>query len=1022
MSGSRVKAGEAYIEIGIRNRIAQGAKAVQRDLRNIGQGALQIGGAIGGLGLAISAPILSSVAAFASFDDAMRAVGGVTTATAAQLESMTEVAKELGRTTSFSATEVASLMGVLGRAGFSPDEVNEMTAAVLALSRATGTDATLSAGIMSATIRQFGLGASDAAKVSDVLTAAANNSFNSVESLGESMKYAGKPAKDLGLSLEETAAILGTLGNVGIQGSNAGTALRRLSIIGAAEVGKLEEIFGTGLRGATGEALPLVEMLGTIATATNNMGDGERAGKMAEAFGLLGITAASSIATSTVETGALLEKIKSLSGTAETTAASMDAGLGGSFRILSSAADGLRLSIGGALDESIQGIVETLTSAIGVASQFVDENQELIVAASLVSGGMIAAGAAAVTFGIGAYAAAGAIGVASTAAGIAGAIYGGFASVMAMVNAAVLATSAGIAFMGSTSTAAALGGALLNAAYGASPVVAGLVVGSFGAVGAVLTALTAPTALASSMAGLLGAAWTGAGAAAASAWAIIAGPILPAIAAGAAVVGLLGAAAGMAAYQTVDMGAAWTKLQGVLGGAVALVKDVGGAIGEALGSGDYATAAKALWLGLQIAFWEGAAGVKDAIGWMVESGWTFIKNFFSNMLDIAWETMKAVASAIMNPFQAANRLAEVITSIASAGTSIDFSSNADAVRAELASLRDDQQAASDQKEADELKSDPVKEEAKKDIAKIDRLEKAGVLTQEEADTQRAKVSERLQDEPTFGEDKPTAFEDKLKALQDEIFALENGAEAADLRRLAEDGLTEAEIMQIEVLKAKKKAIEDEQTAREKAAETAKKADEKRQEQRTEKMFEIASAMEEQGAFASDIFRATMAQINKDESSGLLSKENAAEARDRARGDLGERRQTLVERADEVRKELMTPEQKIDAAIAELKKDRQQGLRETNEMESRGLLTSDEANRRRAMLGEDFAEKRMELVFGDLEGSLDTNAPTAISSGFAASMLGGMVGANTEKQQVDLLRSIALSSEKTAKKDNVGRWA
>ena len=59
----------------------------------------------------------------------------------------------------------------------------------------------------------------EATRVADGLTAAANKSFNSVESLGEALKYAGPVAADANMSLEETLAILGSLGNMGIQGS-----------------------------------------------------------------------------------------------------------------------------------------------------------------------------------------------------------------------------------------------------------------------------------------------------------------------------------------------------------------------------------------------------------------------------------------------------------------------------------------------------------------------------------------------------------------------------------------------------------------------------------------------------------------------------------------------------------------------------------------------------------------------------------------------------------------------------------
>ncbi len=70
---------------------------------------------------------------------------------------------------------------------------------------------------MSATIRQFSLEATDAVRVSDRLTAAANMSFNSVESHGEALQYAGPVAADANMSLEETLAVLGTLGNSGFK-------------------------------------------------------------------------------------------------------------------------------------------------------------------------------------------------------------------------------------------------------------------------------------------------------------------------------------------------------------------------------------------------------------------------------------------------------------------------------------------------------------------------------------------------------------------------------------------------------------------------------------------------------------------------------------------------------------------------------------------------------------------------------------------------------------------------------------
>jgi len=124
-----------------------------------------------GLGVAAATPLAGSVAVFSNFDDAMRGVAAITQATGTQLESLRNKATHLGATTSYSDSEVASLMTELGRAGFKPDQIEKMTAAVMNIARATGTDATQASGIMAATIRQFGLEASEATRVADGLTA-----------------------------------------------------------------------------------------------------------------------------------------------------------------------------------------------------------------------------------------------------------------------------------------------------------------------------------------------------------------------------------------------------------------------------------------------------------------------------------------------------------------------------------------------------------------------------------------------------------------------------------------------------------------------------------------------------------------------------------------------------------------------------------------------------------------------------------------------------------------------------------
>ncbi|TWU39318.1 phage tail tape measure protein [Novipirellula artificiosorum] len=421
---SQVRAGAAYVELTTRDsKFLKGLQSAQKRLQAFGQSTRLLGTRLMGLGTAAAAPLAASVAVFSSFDDAMRGVAAITQATGGELESLRNTAKKLGATTSFSASEVASLMTELGRAGFDPTQIERMTASVMNLARATGTDATQASGIMAATIRQFGMEAGEATRVADGLTAAANKSFNTVESLGEALSYAGPVAANANMSLEETLAILGTLGNMGIQGSSAGSAMRRLLTISAAESEKFHKVFGVTTKDAEGNARSLVDVLGEVAAATENMGTAEKAEKLNEVFGLLGITAASSIGKSVADTRELYKELQKAGGIAEKTAEEMEGGLGGAFRILKSSIEAVAIAIGESLEGSVTTMIQAFSRAASGLVEWIGKNQRVvkIAAASVVA--IIGIGAA--LFTLGSFAAAAAFAV------------GGLASIFSFIGASI---------------------------------------------------------------------------------------------------------------------------------------------------------------------------------------------------------------------------------------------------------------------------------------------------------------------------------------------------------------------------------------------------------------------------------------------------------------------------------------------------------------------------------------------------------------------------------------------------------
>jgi TP901 family phage tail tape measure protein len=487
VSAGAVRMGRAFVEIGgDPSALFRSLAQVNRRMGQMGANLRQVGARMTAVTAAMAAPVVVAARRFAAFDDAIRLTGAVSGATGADLQSLTDRARKLGETTSFTAVQVAELMGELGRAGFRTDEINNMTAAVLNLARASGTDATLSAGIMAATLRQFSLGAGDAARAADVLTKAANATFNTVEGLGESLKYAGPVASSLGMSLEDTVAVLGVLGNVGIQGSEAGTALRRLSVIAAGSGDELQKLFGITNTDAAGNLKPLVDVLDEINTVTAGMPVAERTAKMKNAFGLLGITSATVLSQSAGGVRGLADELRNADGVAARTAREMDAGLGGSLRILLSAIEGTGLALGDALAPSLQALAKSAQDIAGGLTAFIKANGETVVAVATAVAQFGAAGIALiglgsaiqlVSFGLGGLLQAASlvvvplVSIVGTAASMAGAVGAVSASLVAFVPAvlsAVTAATGYVAAVGAAGAASVVAGAQMAASFGAA--------------------------------------------------------------------------------------------------------------------------------------------------------------------------------------------------------------------------------------------------------------------------------------------------------------------------------------------------------------------------------------------------------------------------------------------------------------------------------------------------------------------------------------------------------------------------
>lgn len=204
-------------------------------------------GAVAGVA-GLTAVIGKSVAVAADFEKAMAGVAAVTRPTTEEFAALTDKAKVLGRETKFQMTEIAAGMEALGRAGFEVSETIGAMDGVTALAAASGTDLGVAADITSKILRAMSIPAEEAGRVADVLAETAASANVDVISLGETFKYMAPLAKAAGFDLEEVSAAAGKLGDAGIQGSMAGTALRFAfsELIGESE-GFVNKLAGLGL-------------------------------------------------------------------------------------------------------------------------------------------------------------------------------------------------------------------------------------------------------------------------------------------------------------------------------------------------------------------------------------------------------------------------------------------------------------------------------------------------------------------------------------------------------------------------------------------------------------------------------------------------------------------------------------------------------------------------------------------------------------------------------------------------------
>lgn len=323
--------------------------------------------AITGTAAALGGVAAAAIKVGSDFESQMSRVKAISGATGEEFEQLKAQAMQLGADTSFSASQAAEGMENLAAAGFTTSEIMNAMPGLLNLAAASGEDLASSSDIAASTLRGFGLAASDAAHVADVLAANANRTNSSVADTGEAMKYIAPLARAAGLSLEETAAAIGIMANAGVNGSQAGTSLRgalsRLSKP-TKDMSEAMDELGISFYDSNGKMKSLTEQVGMLRQATEGMTDEQKNNYLVTLYGqeaLSGMLALINEGEGSL--GELTNAYKNCDGAAQEAAETMQDNLPGALEQLSGSAETLGLAFYNSVADNLKNAANTATES-----------------------------------------------------------------------------------------------------------------------------------------------------------------------------------------------------------------------------------------------------------------------------------------------------------------------------------------------------------------------------------------------------------------------------------------------------------------------------------------------------------------------------------------------------------------------------------------------------------------------------------------------------------------------------------
>ena len=308
------------------------------------------------------------VGVYSSFNDSMNQVAATMQATDEDLALLTAAAKEAGAATRYSASEAASALNYLALAGFNASDAVSSLPTVLRLAQAGGVDLAYASDMLTDSMSALGLTIEDMSGFADQMARASQKSNTSVGQLGEAILTIGGTAKNLAGGTVELNTALGVLANRGIKGAEGGTHLRNMILSlqnPTKDAEALLKSLGVTVYDAEGNMRSLDAIFGDMNAAMESLTAAERDAIVSGIFNKADLSSVQAmLAGVSDEWGDLMTEIMNSDGAAAAMADTMEEGIGGAMRTLSSASEGFSIALG-------EKLAPAFTETVNQATAFV---------------------------------------------------------------------------------------------------------------------------------------------------------------------------------------------------------------------------------------------------------------------------------------------------------------------------------------------------------------------------------------------------------------------------------------------------------------------------------------------------------------------------------------------------------------------------------------------------------------------------------------------------------------------------